>query len=220
MMVAAGDDGGDGRLRPRARRRGHGDERGNAASDLQKARELRKRPVRPRETRRGGLGRVHRRTAADDEEAVAAINLVLRDDLFDRLGRRVRLDRGEDGEKDILFIEFFLQGAEVLVRALTAARDDERAAQAVFAQNVRGAQQAPLARKDLRRAPGEKARADGKAALERAAEKRVHRTSPLPKNTNSVYHGKARKKRTERMLSPSVCVFTAYSSSSSVSMMP
>ena len=73
------------------------------------------------------------------------------------------------------------------------------------AQNVCGTKKAPLARKDLRRAPGEKARADGKAALERAAEKRVHRTSPLPKNTDSVYHGKTRKKRAARMRSPSIC---------------
>ena len=84
-------------------------------------------------------------TAADDEKAVAAINLVLRGDLFDRLDRRIRLDRGEDGEQDVLLVKFFLQGAEVLVRALAAARDDERAAQAVFAQNVCGAKKAPLA---------------------------------------------------------------------------
>lgn len=76
---------------------------------------------RPREARRGGLGCVHRRAAADDEKAVAAINLVLRGDLFDRLDRRIRLDRGEDGEQDVLLVKFFLQGAEVLVRALAAA---------------------------------------------------------------------------------------------------
>ena len=34
VVVTAGDNGGDGRLRPRARRRGHGDERRNAAADL------------------------------------------------------------------------------------------------------------------------------------------------------------------------------------------
>ena len=103
-VVASGDDGGDGRFRSRAGGGGDGDERWDAAANLQKSRERGKAPVRPDKKRRGGLGRVHRRAAADDEEAVAAVDAVLFGDFFDRFDRGVRLNGGKDGEQNILHI--------------------------------------------------------------------------------------------------------------------
>ena len=170
-VVASGDDGGDGRFRSRAGGGGDGDERRNAAANLQKSRERGKAPVRPDKKRRGGLGRVHRRAAADDEEAVAAVDAVLLGDFFDRFDRGVRLNGGKDGEQNILHIQNLLQAAEVLVRALAAACDDKGTAQAVFTQNVRHAKKAPVSRIDFRRPPGEQARTCAEAALECAAGK-------------------------------------------------
>ena len=118
-----------------------------------------------------GLGRVHRRAAADDEEAVAAVDAVLFGDFFDRFDRGVRLNGGKDGEQNILHIQNLLQAAEVLVRALAAACDDKGTAQAVLTQNVRHAKKAPVSRIDFRRPPGEQARTRAEAALECAAGK-------------------------------------------------
>ena len=120
----------------------------------------------------------------------------MRGDFLDRFDRGVRLNGGVDGQQDVLLIEHLLQAAEVLIRALAAAGDDEGAAQAFLFQNVRHAQETAGAGIDLRRAPGQKTRADSKAALERAAEKWIHGGGLLFfEITEPVYHKRADKKR-------------------------
>ena len=100
MGLGIGDDGGDGGLRAGARRGGHGDIGRDLLPHLQQARHLADLGLRPHHPGRRGLGRVHGRTAADGDEALAAGVQIELLDPVDRVHGGVGLHLGKEGVGD------------------------------------------------------------------------------------------------------------------------
>ena len=158
------NNGGDRRLRAGAGGRRHGDERRESVHDFEKSRHLFHGAIGAHDARRRSLGRIHRRSAADGKEAVAALGKIHFPHLFDDGDRWIRAHAVKMDGRQARGFDLRADG-RYKYRSRMPAGDNHHLFHAAAAQQFRDLCRTARAADDLRLAPRQNARAEVKYVL-------------------------------------------------------